>query len=282
MIPGPDRVIACPSCRGLETHLTLRSFTEWDVYRWTDGFSLCRSCPKPPPVVRCGHCGYVYWLRDAKVKGQLPRWGETEAPPEWQEAEHVVEPSEAEYYEALESGPGRNTGMKRISRALARWKSNKPLEPELGRTAGTERTARLLAWWKSNEALRGDIVTEIYSTWNISRMGRLREMKHEIGPWNPDPGARQANMENLLPLLDPRKGLVRIMRAELLRQLGRFDEALVTLQEVELEEASRAVDRIRTLCEEGDTLVRLLDDPDGQNRLEAVERALLRANPGQT
>jgi hypothetical protein len=224
----------------------------------------------------------VYWLRDAKVKGQLHRWGETKAPSEWQEAEHVVEPSEADYYEALESGPGRTAAKERIGRVLARWGSNKPLDSRLGRTAGKELTARVLAWWKSNEPLRGDIVPQIYSSWNSSaRMGRLCKMKHEIGPWNPDPGARQANMENLLPLLDPRKVLVWIMRAELLRQLGQFDEALATLQEVELEEASRTVDRIRALCEEGDTRVRLLDDPDRQNRLEDM-RALRTVNPDQT
>jgi hypothetical protein len=225
----------------------------------------------------------VYWLRDAKVKGQLPRWGETKAPHEWQEAEHVVEPSEAEYYEALESGPGRIAGKERIVRVLARWQSNKPLESRLKRSTGKERDARLFAWWKSNEPLRGDIVTQIYSSWNSSaRMGRLREMKHEIGAWNPDPGARQANMENLLPLLDPSGVNNRILRAELLRQLGRFDEAVGALQDVEFEQASWVVDQIRTLCEEGDTMVRLLDDPNRPSLSEVVDGFLRRVDPDQT
>jgi hypothetical protein len=276
MLPGPDRVIACPSCKSLETHLTLHSFTEWDVYRWTDGFRLCYSHPEPPPVAKCGHCGYVYWLRDAKAIGKLHDRRGTTVPPEWQRAEHVVEPSEAEYYEALEPGLEGTARKGRIAQVLAWRKSNEPIGSGLGRTAEKERIARVLAWWKSNEPLRGGTLTQIYSYWNSSpvRRDELPKVKREIGPWNPDPGARQANMERLLALLDLREANDRILRVEVLRQLGRFDEALAALQDVGFEQASWVLDQIRTLCEEGDTLVRLLDDPGRQNLLDDFERPL--------
>jgi hypothetical protein len=259
MLPGPDKVIVCPSCKGLETYLTLYSFTEWMVYEWTDGFRLSYSRPRPPAVVKCSNCSYVYWLKDAEVIGELQQREGTTSLPEWHKAEHVVEPSEADYYAAITSG--------------------------LGRTPEEERGARTLAWWKSNEPLRGNIVTEVYEYWNSApvRWNQDRRVKREIGTWNLDPTARQANMELLVPLLDlSDAGGHRLVRAEVLRQLGRFDEALGALRDVGSERYSWVVDQIRTLCEEGDRLVKLLDDPDRPNLHEAVERSLRRANPGQT
>lgn len=254
MIPGPDRVIACPSCRGLETHLTLLSFTDWGDHRWTDGFSLSYSHPRPPYIAKCGHCGFVYWLKDAESIGELPIWGETIAHPEWLKAEHVVEPSEADYYEALESG--------------------------LGGTAREERNARLLAWWKSNESLRGETPAGVYKYWNSSpvRGDRNRIVKHVIGTWNRDPSARQTNMEQLLPLLNLREESDQLIRADLLRQLGRFDHALAVLREVESERASWIADQIQALCEEGDTLVKELDQSNRPDPFKAF-KAMPKADP---
>jgi hypothetical protein len=254
MLPGPDKVIVCPSCKGQETYLTLWSFTEIRPYTWTDGFRISAQRPRPPEIVKCGQCSYVYWLKDAEVIGELHLGGGATSPPEWHKAEHVVEPSEADYYAALASG--------------------------LGRTPEEERSARALGWWKSNEPLRGDILTQVYEYWNIFRQDEVHRIRHEIGAWNPDPPARQANMELLLALLDMSDAGDRLMRAELLRQLGRFDQALAALRNVGVEEASWIVDQIRPLCEEEDQLVRLLDQscrPDpfvalDAGRAEAVLR----------
>ena len=247
MLPGPDKVIVCPSCKGLETYLTLYSFTEIRPYTWTDGFRISMQRPRPPGIVKCGQCSYVYWLKDAEVIGEVPLWGGTTSSPGWHKAEHVVEPSETDYYAALASG--------------------------LGRTPEEERSARVLGWWKSNEPLRGDIVTQVYKSWNFSpvRENAGRRVRHEIGTWNLDPPTRQANMELLLALLDMSNAGDRLMKAEVLRQLGRFDEALAALRNVGSEEASWIVDQVRPLCEEEDQLVRLLDQSHRPNPFEAFE-----------
>ena len=204
--------------------------------------------PQPPPIAKCGQCSYVYWLKDAEVVGEVSKGREEASSAEWRRAEYVIEPSEADYYLALDS--------------------------DLVRTPKEERIARALAWWKSNEPLRGDIVAEGYAYWDSWLWNtESRREKHKIGEWNMDPAARQANLELLLPLLDMDDAGDRLMKAEVLRQLGRFDEALSALQRVTSADYAWIVDQIRPLCEEKDMLVRLLDFPARSNPFEALEAA---------
>ena len=85
-------------------------------------------------------------------------------------------------------------------------------------------------------------------------------------------------MERLLPLLDLREEGDQLIRGDLLRQLGRFDDALAALRDVESERVSWIVEQIQVLCEERDTFVKLLDQSSRLNPFEAFE-AMPRANP---
>jgi hypothetical protein len=231
MLQGPDQIIACPSCGGLERFFTLDGWIRYHVYLWTDGFRVSEEPPDNPHVVKCRHCSHVYWLKDAEVIGEISNRRAESFPPEWQSAKPVVEASETDYYAALASGFARN--------------------PE------EERGARVLAWWKSNEPLRGEAVAQVYAAWA------------RVGPWNPDPRARQANMELLLNLLDLSDAGDRLIKAELLRELGRFDEALAALREVDSDHFSWVVDQIRPLCEQEDTLVKPIDFSNRPKRVPA-------------
>jgi hypothetical protein len=108
----------------------------------------------------------------------------------------------------------------------------------LAQTAEQERTARVLAWWKSNEPLREQNCTE--HSWS-------------------DPDARQANLESLLPLLNDHDESDRIMKAEVLRELGRFDEAMATLATASSPNYSPVVEQLQRLCSERDVFVKRLD-----------------------
>lgn len=137
MIPGPDRIITCPKCRGLARHSTILSGNTSGARIWTDGKRIAPMLPLPPAVVKCGDCGECYWLADAKEPSRITRWMvKIHARISAWEPDYVEEPGEADYYVALQ---------KRLARNLEQ-----------------ERTLRILVWWCRNDAFRED-------TWEQSR-----------------------------------------------------------------------------------------------------------------
>jgi hypothetical protein len=131
MIPGPDQIVACPHCGGLAKHLTLVSGNTFGARVWSDGKQVAPMLPRPPAIVKCRHCAECYWLADANKVGSVQPWGAEgrKVNPAWTAAQEVEEPSEEEYYQALQKG--------------------------LAVDAQQEKNARVFAWWRRNDAFRG-------------------------------------------------------------------------------------------------------------------------------
>ena len=131
MIVGPDRIVACPHCKGLARCTSLVSGNNYGARLWTDGRYVAPWLPASPQVVRCRRCSEIYWLADAERVGNLdPLASEDSVDPAWRAAEAVQEPSEQEYYLAIEK--------------------------RLAGDADQERTLRVAAWRKHNDAVRRD------------------------------------------------------------------------------------------------------------------------------
>ena len=128
MIPGPDQIISCPKCKGLAKYMTLVSGNTFGARIWTDGKKVEPMLPIPPAIVKCRHCGECYWLAEAKEVGTVTRGEGQQIKPDWVDAEEVEQPTEEEYYQALEGG--------------------------LALTVRQERNVRVLAWWRRNDAFR--------------------------------------------------------------------------------------------------------------------------------
>lgn len=94
---------------------------------------------------------------------------------------------------------------------------------------------RLLAWWRSNDP--------------------LRENPDGLAGW---PARAEKNARELLGLLDEENPDHHMIRAEILRRLGRFDESLGVLDEVSDPELEEAVTRLRQLALAGDTSMAVL------------------------
>ena len=152
MIPGPEQIVACPRCEGLAKYLTLVSGNTFGARVWSDGKRIAPMLPSPPAVVKCRHCGECSWLADAKKVGTIPAWGEKgqKVDAAWRAAQEVDEPSEEEYYQALEKGLAVNAQQERNARVFAWWRSNDAFR-ELGRA--TDRTPAVGATRKNLEAL---------------------------------------------------------------------------------------------------------------------------------
>ncbi len=123
MLPGPDQIIACPNCQGLAKHGTLRSGYIFGARTWTDGKRDLPMLPQPSSVVKCLHCNEFYWRKNAEKIGLLPVVEEhDDVDPDWKQAVDVSEPSEDEYYQAIERGLATTTEEEKNLRILAWWK----------------------------------------------------------------------------------------------------------------------------------------------------------------
>jgi hypothetical protein len=215
MIPGPDRIIACPRCKGLARCGSTSSGNTFGARIWSDGKPDAPMLPRLPSIAKCRHCGKYYWIDRAKQVG-IHDWYEDEFDPylrkhpRWPDVEPIVEPDESECCEAL---------AKRLARSKAR-----------------RRELRLLAWWKRNDAFR-------------ESDGEAREMEARC----------KENLEALVDLLDESDATDRLMKAEVLRELGEFEAAKVLLQGVDDPELAPFARQLRALCDARDTRVRELE-----------------------
>jgi len=222
VIPGPDQVIACPSCGALALVFTLTSGNTCGARFWTDGKMLASMLPAPPSVTKCRHCLGYFWVADAKIVGEIAPWEHDSdtIPEEWRRAEPVADLAEAECLEA-------------ITLSVAR---NKDEEMHL----------KVSAWHAGNDAYREGV---------DANRDALRLS------WEHSPEATD-NLERLADLLTESDPDQRLMKAEILRELSRFPEALKLLRSRFPRDYTFLARFIRDLTKKGDPVVREI--PSGE------------------
>ena len=199
------------------------------------------------PLVRCGACAALFWLDDIEPAGIMPERPRpigqfTRAWLRWRGDPEGLLQNQQEWSEAISSW-GRAQYVDRVNFDDVMY--------VLARSKGVSRN-RLLwlrnrIWWGLNDRYRtkfdGSPLPDV-PTWPRA--------------------AERNNMEMILDML--RDGEVHpwsmIQQGELLRLLGRFDEAVVVLKAVPADGHSevRAV-KIERLARSGDTQVRELSPP---------------------
>jgi hypothetical protein len=99
------------------------------------------------------------------------------------------------------------------------------LRQAIWKNKAQEKYIRIRAWWSFNSAYRGDPIKDF----NL-------------------PSEQEANLRRLLQLLDTNDPDTSITRAEILRELGQFDECLNELDQAFDDAYSRVVDSIKRLA----------------------------------
>ena len=113
------------------------------------------------------------------------------------------------------------------------------LDRLIASSPGEERGIRLVAWWRGND--------------------RHRETSPTPAPDNPKVVRRRhANMHQLIALLDTAEPSDQLMRAEVLRQLGEFEQATAILSKRFPPEYDTALSRLLGLCAQRDTMLQRL------------------------
>lgn len=238
-------VHACPGCDAFFLRRRLRSANFYGTQDWSDAKPTMSW--RQEPLVRCKACAALFWLDDIEPVGIMPQMPRamsrfTRAWLRWRGDPEGQLRDQEEWSEAMESW-GRAQYIGSVS--------FDDVEYVLARSKGVTREQllwlRSRIWWGLNDRYRtrsdGSPLPNV-PTWPLA-------LEH-------------TNMEVILNML--RGGEVTpwsmIQQGELLRLLGRFDEAVTVLKEVPADGYSevRAV-KIERLARDGDRQVRMLSTP---------------------
>lgn len=238
-------VHACPGCDAFFLRRRLRSANFFGAQDWSDGVPTMWW--RQEPLVRCEACAALFWLDDIEPVGVMPQTPRTigrfaRAWLRWRGDPGGQLQAEEEWSQAMKSW-GRAPYIGSVSFDDVAY--------VLARSRGVRRDQQLWLrnriWWGLNDRYRsrfdGTPIPDVPS-WPIaverSNMEVILDMLQdsEVEPWN------------------------MIQQGELLRLLGRFDEAVVKLRAVPADGHSEVrAAKIEKLAKCGDTAVRMMTPP---------------------
>jgi hypothetical protein len=221
LLPGPDIVLACPHCEKPVRRVTFASGNNLGAVYWSDGKMVAPMWPDLVNVTRCPVCNEIFWVEEAKKLGQIDEYWKRSDPPD-----AAIRWEEAPRITHVDAGG--------LVSAIAATPPDR---------ADRMQWLRIRLWHALNDPRRG-------TTQN--RSPALEEALQELF---------LPNLEELVPLLDDNEPRERLMKAEALREMGRFEEALRLLLGIEAELESQAR-QIRALAMRRDALVAKLAPGD--------------------
>lgn len=240
-------VYQCPACQGLFLRARLRSFNTFGVTYWSDGDATFSRLPSHSPLIRCPSCPAVFWEDDLSPIGELPKEPLPQKPMGWF-MRKMFEWSEPEH--------GQIKIQRTWNAAPAEWRAAK-YDDELdysdlcmalttinGQDSQRAIYVRRRIWWLTNDFYR------VYSTGKHAPIPPL--------------AARTKATENMLQLAELHEqaasGLVD--RAEIFRQLGRFNESITLLETASKERIAGRGEKILSWALAGDSGLKLIgQDP---------------------
>lgn len=239
--PASSKIRRCSECFGLVMEIYPVSMCLIGMKYWTDFGTTGLSYYIQRSVVRCPHCDGVLLMDAQEVVGEAF----AEDGPDWEMAERGEYPEVGDYFRLLRRNPLLITNKKDFR--LEAWRRGNderrygPRLPPLSEELFTEL-----------EKLARKFLEAGARDWN-------REAAQELGlkyldppPLSPD---EAVNLCQLLVLFDESDGFELMCKAEALRELSRFDEAIELVSRPVPKEFRRWAAFIRELAERRDPMV---------------------------
>ncbi len=292
MIPGPELVISCPRCGALHRRQSLRSGNTFGAEVWTDGWSWSPMLPTAPLVARCEGCGRLFWVGRAEHVGEIDpfsQWPQIIATLTLEQAG----PRRVEVMQLLRSMLGGSLHEVKAQLGLLPLPVGHGLDretlgrlfkrlQELGAHATLEETrvedpsgAPPREWAEAPWIKPPDEAGWLEAIADGLAWGRDEERELRLQawresnapyrrgtPWKPfsmRPHAARDNLRALLALCSPEEPMERLLKAEALRELERFEEARAVLAGGFPEELLGVAEALRALAEQAIPEVRRLD-----------------------
>ena len=207
-------VYQCPACQGLLLRERLRSMNTYGVTFWSDGDATFSRLPSRSPLIRCPSCPAVFWQDDLHPIGKLPKRPLPQEPMGW-------------LLRRLVQWGGDEHGDIQTQRD---W-DEAPVE---WRTAEYDKTLEYDDLLQALRELNGpNGEREVYIRRRIWWLANDRSRVYASGKRAPFPplALRSKMRENILRMIElhEQSGFGVVERAELLRQMGRFDDAVQVL-----------------------------------------------------
>ena len=214
----------CPKCGSIFTTTSLHSCNTIGAKHYTDGFIWGPMYGEQSALLRCPSCEEYLW------RDELPT---------------IESTTDYDYYRTFlcKSLPDALDMGLLIYESAVRMKA--------WHTGEQEKHIRIRSWWLYNSAYR----KLPHRPWRLSDRGSAEQQKEQFVL----SCEQEDNLRALLKLLDLSDLEMLIMRAEIFRELGEFEECLELLSKVTDGRLQRAVDVIRRLAMSGKRRVEIID-----------------------
>ena len=215
MIPGPTLIIACPECDFLMEKDTVTSGNTLGARYWSNGKVTAPMLPDYPAITSCGGCHAFFWIQNAKVKKTIPfgldgtidelilNFDVKSFLKKRKKGDQLLEREKEKDSKPKEKKKEKDLGVK----GLTLKELNRAINEGLGNTKERELYLRKHLWWAVNDKE------------NKNKDASIKKIKE----------SNFIGMEVLLSQANPEDC---IMKAEIKRQSGDFQEALKCLTDL--------------------------------------------------
>jgi len=253
----------CPHCLAVQEVEYAISGSNFHSTYWSDGFEYTPLWIDKPKIIKCWNCGKLLWAEElAEYSGETENWYR---PDRDQSSVYQINPDKPFY--------------KRYDK-LSQEDYHHILENSLYQESLTELEVRLLAFWARNDRYRypagwfDDVVLG-------AEDNSPEQIDVTLQDIEPNPGILEfasvreiRNMKAMLEMLAaPTEEGSKYLQAELLRELGRFEEALQVLDSIPADDGNGEIiiKAQRSFCAQKCTCVRMVEFPQIEFKLHSPE-----------
>ncbi len=203
-MPQPEKIILiCPVCQKQVKIEELHASNTAAAKFWTDGKMEAPLIPEQSDVMSCPHGSHLFWKQESQ--------------------EHAREPYKFFVKSRYSSVPYANVP------------SLEDLMSELDRVKGKNKEheiyIRMRIWWADNHTFRRNKKDKPINLMQlVEKWLKFNKDSERLSPQKDLETRRLENMRRLLDLLDNKEPAIRLIRAELYRELGEFKASLVELK----------------------------------------------------
>jgi len=213
---GPTYVVSCPHCCKEYLRMTLLSGNTFGALVWTDGRMLASMLPESPVIIQCKSCGKFSWVKDMKER----EYTENEDYDSFDQLELL----DAQQYLTAIKLDVANDLEKELFLRIKYWQCCNDAY------RGIQEMNIIGKKYEENEAIKSHTMSEENEIENeIEKLEEL--MFTAVFPVDSNEELL-SNLERLIDIL-PNDFNNQLIKGEILRELGRFEESMEVLKSIE-------------------------------------------------